>query len=95
RDGASPLYHIEIVKILLDNKADINKCTDVGESPLYIACQNNHIEIVKVLLENKADINKCTNYGISPKQLASDKGYNGILAVINEYSREDVIFQRK
>ncbi|VDH93536.1 glycerophosphodiester phosphodiesterase [Mytilus galloprovincialis] len=99
--GISPLYiacqnnHLEIVKILLDNKAIINKCTDTGTSPLYIACQNNHLEIVKILLDNKADIYKFTNNGISPKQIASDKEYSDILAVINEYSREEVIFQRK
>ncbi|XP_052079002.1 uncharacterized protein LOC127717259 isoform X32 [Mytilus californianus] len=100
-NGVSPLHiacqnnHIETVKVLLDNNADINKCDDNGVSPLHIACQNNHIETVKVLLDNKANINKCTNNGISPKQIARENRYNGILAVIKEYSREEIIYQRK
>jgi len=35
-----------------------------GESPLYIACQNNHCEIVGHLLSAKADVNLQRKVGI-------------------------------
>ncbi|CAG2233566.1 unnamed protein product [Mytilus edulis] len=46
--------HVEIVKLLLKNKADVNKCTTEA-SPLCFACQTNQVEIVNMLLEYKAD----------------------------------------
>ncbi|XP_052089966.1 ankyrin-1-like [Mytilus californianus] len=100
-NGASPLYtacqnnHIDMVKVLLENKANIDKCMDDGSSPLYIACQYNHIDIVRMLLEKGSDYNKCHNIGISPKQIASENGNDGILAVINEHSGVEVIYERK
>jgi hypothetical protein len=50
--------HKEIVKVLLNNKADPNICY-VGSFPLYIASLQDHTEIVKALLNNKADPNIC------------------------------------
>ncbi|XP_052067759.1 uncharacterized protein LOC127707249 [Mytilus californianus] len=70
--GESPLFiacqknHKEIVQILIDNEADINKCRDDGLSPLSVACQKNHKEIVKLLLDNKADTNLQAADGTSP-----------------------------
>ncbi|WP_339043682.1 ankyrin repeat domain-containing protein [Spiroplasma endosymbiont of Apeira syringaria] len=59
----SPLYYavnnnnIEIVKLLLENDADINEQDINGCAPLHWAIECNNIEIVKLLLENDADIN--------------------------------------
>jgi ankyrin repeat protein len=49
---------------------DVNKCTDSGASPLYIACQKGHDKIVKILLTHGADINKSRYNGYSPLQIA-------------------------
>jgi ankyrin repeat protein len=43
--------HTEIVKLLLNNKADPNICSD-GESPLHAASLHGHTEIVELLLNN-------------------------------------------
>jgi ankyrin repeat protein len=40
--------HVEIIKQLLNNKADPNICF-AGESPLYIAYFHGHAEIVELL----------------------------------------------
>lgn len=58
--------HVNIVKLLLDNKADIDKFNDKGMSPLFVACQENHQSVIQLLLNNKADINKLTNNETSP-----------------------------
>jgi hypothetical protein len=47
---ACKYHHTEIVEMLLEYKADINKCTKSGESPLYIACQEGHFNISLSLL---------------------------------------------
>jgi serine/threonine-protein phosphatase 6 regulatory ankyrin repeat subunit B len=46
---------------------DVNKCTDDGTSPLFIACQNGHLDIVLQLLDKKVntDVNKCTDDGVN------------------------------
>ncbi|CAL4099059.1 unnamed protein product, partial [Meganyctiphanes norvegica] len=37
-----------------------------GETPLYVASQQNRTEIVKFLLDNNADVNKANNEGQTP-----------------------------
>jgi hypothetical protein len=58
------------MKVLLDHRADINKCAKDGSSPLYIASQNGHDKCVKVLVDHGADVNKCDNEGASPLHIA-------------------------
>jgi ankyrin repeat protein len=60
--GVTPLIqaiksgNIEMVRLLLQNNADIELCTSDG-SPLAIAAGASRFEIVKLLLDNGADIN--------------------------------------
>ena len=50
--------HLETVKWLLDNNADINLLMDVVERPpLYSAMANNHKLVAEELLQKKADVN--------------------------------------
>ncbi|XP_071178354.1 uncharacterized protein [Mytilus edulis] len=90
--GISPLFfacqegHTEVVQMLINNKADINKCRDndgVSVSPLYIACENGHTEVVQMLINNKADINKCRdNDGVSPLFFACQNGHTEVVQML-------------
>ncbi|XP_052087496.1 uncharacterized protein LOC127724554 [Mytilus californianus] len=87
-DKVSPLYiacqegHTEVVKMLINNKVDINKCRDTGASPLYIACQEGHTEVVQMLINNKADINKCNDKEVSPLYIACYKGHTEVVQML-------------
>ena len=70
---------IDIAKILLANKTDVN----VG-FPLFLACQEGHESVVKLLLENKANINDKKN-GITPLYIACKKGHLPIVKILYEF----------
>ena len=67
----TPLYEasqngsLDIVKLLAENKADLNKRAGNGVSPIDIAFQNDHLDIMKYLIEQGADINSTDNDGMS------------------------------
>jgi len=64
-------YCLNIVKLLLSFKADIEALTDGGWTPLHIACHQGSYEIAKYLIENNANINAITNHRMTPLHFAS------------------------
>lgn len=67
--------NLEIVKILIANKADINFPDIKGWSPLHRACSKNYIDIAEFLLSQKANINQVNIYGYTPFHLACFHGH--------------------
>ena len=55
--------HREVVKILLEFNADIEKGNIYGNTPLMIAAEEGNIDIVNILLEAKANVNTKSHYG--------------------------------
>lgn len=49
---ATLLKMVEIVHLLVKEKADITQCDNRGETPLHIACREGYIEIIKVIHSN-------------------------------------------
>ena len=79
--GDSPLHsaaqwgNLEIVKLLLQNGADVNAKNKWGETPLHYAAVFDHKEIARVLLDAGADINAKDNDGQTAfKVVSSAKG---------------------
>ncbi|OUM60803.1 hypothetical protein PIROE2DRAFT_45896, partial [Piromyces sp. E2] len=46
-----------IVKILIENGADLNKANKYGYTPLIIVCEKGEENIAKLLIEKGADLN--------------------------------------
>ena len=68
---AATLGQTEIVSLLLQNGADINKSDNNDEwTPLYSAADKGHLEVVKLLIENDADINKSVGQDLVKKALS-------------------------
>ena len=45
---------IDIVKLLISSKADVNYQNNIGETPMYIACQTGFLEGMKYILDSGA-----------------------------------------
>ncbi len=65
-------YDSEIVKILLNNGADINS---LEENPIVDAIKNDDVELVEAILNSNYDINKCFKGNRTALTVAAD--YNG------------------
>ena len=73
-------YATEVVKLLIDNRADVNAKTKLGWTPLHLAAYYNAAEILLMLIDNGAKVNlravdANTNKGKTPLQMAEEEGY--------------------
>ena len=91
RDGNTPLHSaveilrknkVEVVKMLLENGADIHKAAFGEVTPLYIASENGHKEVVEVLLKHGADINRAQSQGATALSIASQKGHKEVVKAL-------------
>ena len=82
--GNTPLHtaiennHIDLVKFLLAQNADINMRNYSGNTPFHTAIENNHIEIVEFLLDQNADINIKNYAGNKPLHIATSNKHRDI-----------------
>jgi serine/threonine-protein phosphatase 6 regulatory ankyrin repeat subunit B len=89
--AAANAGYTEVVKILLEAKAEVNSSGIEGYSALHLASFKGHIEIVKMLLEAKAAINATNEEGITPLLLAAGlKGnkYPEVVGMLLEYKAD-------
>lgn len=52
--------HKELVKLLLEHKANPNSTTTAGHTPLHIAAREGHVQTVRILLDMEAQQTKMT-----------------------------------
>ena len=87
---------IEIVKLLLDNGANINIAGNdkiFSATPLFMACQNNNTQLTQLLLENNADCNAklYQRNNITPLFVAAEKGYAQIVKLLLNNCKDDLV----
>ena len=73
---------MDVVSILAERGADINKAANGGYTPLYAASKKGHVEVVRILAERGADINKATNNGRTPLQIAVSNVHTEIIQLL-------------
>ncbi|HUW83232.1 MAG TPA: ankyrin repeat domain-containing protein [Phycisphaerae bacterium] len=85
--------HTEIVKALLESKANVNvqRKTD-SSTPLFVAAVYGHADIVKVLLEAAADVNAkvhAAGEDHTPLSIATQRGHTEVIKLLTEYGAKD------
>ncbi|MEN6355480.1 MAG: ankyrin repeat domain-containing protein [Armatimonadota bacterium] len=79
-DGATPLHHaaakgqLAVVKLLIDNKADVNAQKKDGVTPLHVAAALGYKDVVVALLDAKADPCAVDKKGRTPLSIAKAGG---------------------
>ena len=73
---------MEVVRILAERGADINKALNDGRTPLYIASKQGHVDVVRILIERGADMNKARDDGRSPMQAATHNAHAEVIHLL-------------
>ncbi|XP_059156809.1 putative ankyrin repeat protein RF_0381 [Physella acuta] len=63
----------DIVRVLLNYGASVNKATKKNISPIYLATLAGNLEAIKLLVQHKADLNNQTAEKMTPLMVASQK----------------------
>jgi hypothetical protein len=69
---------LDVAKLLLADKADVNAKAENGSTPLHLAAGKGNQDIVELLIANKADVNAVDNEGWSPMHSAVVYGHKDI-----------------
>ena len=72
---ASTGNYVEIVEMLIEAGANVNKPTSTGSTPLRGAAFNGHCKVMEVLIKNGADLNLANVVGQSPLLIAVMRGH--------------------
>jgi len=72
-----------IVKLLVDNGANVNVRQQAGVTPLHSAAQNGNPDMLILLLENGADTQVRMEGGKLPTDLAREKGFVEIAEILS------------
>ncbi|CAI8025277.1 Ankyrin repeat domain-containing protein 50 [Geodia barretti] len=89
-DGRTPLYiasrkaHGAVVKLLLQQHADVRICKKNGWTPLMAASFNGHTDVVQTLIEAKAQINTQEENGWTALHLAAQEGKVDVVRLLTE-----------
>ena len=79
---ASQKGHIDVVQILLHNRAKVETRDDYGRTPLWLAALMRRTDVVRALVSAGADVNAQRDDGFSALGIASEKGYIDVVDVM-------------
>lgn len=75
--------HAEVVGLLLDRKANVDKPADGNLTPLFVASDKGHLGIVGLLLKHGANPQHSTDEDkLTPLYMACEKGHLGVVRLL-------------
>lgn len=83
--SACEAIYLQIMRLLLDRNADIDKADYQGATPLIRACEARNFWAAKLLLERGADVNKASGDGSTPLSAANRLSDKSIARLLLEH----------
>jgi len=77
-----------LLKLLIDNQANVNCQNRDGVTPLHHACKNSNIAAIRLLLERGANVNKTCHEGQSPLQGLTKSDYYPNIQTLLQYNAD-------
>jgi ankyrin repeat protein len=75
--------YTDIVLLLINAGADVNKANHIGYAPLYVASSSGHTKVVQLLLGvNGIDVKQENNWGLTPLRVASSSGHTEVVQLL-------------
>lgn len=71
---AARYHYLELMKILIENGADVNKTCESSNTALHYAVQSSSRYMIELLIENGADPHINNSDGKTPLDIAKEKG---------------------
>ncbi|GAO42024.1 hypothetical protein FPE01S_01_10370 [Flavihumibacter petaseus NBRC 106054] len=87
--------HADIVRMLVDNGADIKQQYLQGYTVLHIAARRGHLDLVQYYLAQGAGVNVAADDGTTPLELAAGKGFIEIVKVLADGGADVNVQDRK
>ena len=87
-EGWTPLHsaaafgHLDVVRLLLAHKAEIDAKEISGMTPLHHAAITGHKDVAALLLAKRAKVDVRDNYGMTPLHRAAQQGHQDVAAVL-------------
>jgi ankyrin repeat protein len=80
---AAEYGHMDVVKLLLANGAEVNARDNESDTPLHNAAKNGQKDVVELLLLKGANVNaKNNSYGDTPLHEAAREGHNDVVELL-------------
>ena len=76
--------HLDIVRFLVEARADKDQAPHSGETPLFIAAQEGHLDMVRFLFEAGSEKDRPKNRGAMPLLIAAQKGHLDVVRFLVE-----------
>ncbi|MDR2495375.1 MAG: ankyrin repeat domain-containing protein [Spirochaetaceae bacterium] len=86
---------IEVVKFLLEEKADPNRRDGSGRLPLLTAASRGNFEIVQLLVERGANINSKDNYGTALCYAASNGNFEIVQLLVERGAEVNILTEER
>jgi ankyrin repeat protein len=87
--------HLEIVKYLLAQGANVEAKDKQGRTPLIWAAMRGQLEVVKALLEAGADINKTSMFGATPLEYAGKYNHQQVIDFLKSKGATEEVISHK
>jgi len=81
--------NLDLVKLAIENGADVNQLDIYGSSPLMKAVDTGNLEIVKYLVENGADVSLKNSDNESALMIANENGERRIKQYLIDFGADE------